>query len=54
MIAILLVTWLVIQIVDAIRSKDTFKMIAGVVGLSLAVLVCLGVVALPDCVRRLP
>jgi hypothetical protein len=51
MIAILLVTWLIIQIVDAIRSKDTFKMIAGVLGLALAVLVCLGAVAVPVCLR---
>lgn len=51
MIGILLVTWLVIQLVDAIRTKDTFKVIAAAVGLVLAVLVCLGVVAVPRCMR---
>jgi len=54
MIAILLVTYLVIQIVDAIRSKDTFKMVAGVIGLGLAILVCLGAVTAPLCLRGNP
>lgn len=48
---ILLCGWLIIRLVEDVRSKDTFKMVAGVVTLALAVLVRLGVIALPDGLR---
>ena len=49
MLTVLLLTWLVLQLVSAIRSKDTVDMVIALVGAVLAVLVCLGAVALPVC-----
>jgi hypothetical protein len=53
MIAVLLLTWLVIQLVGAIRSKDILVMVVAIVGIVVAVLYCFGVVHLPACVVAL-
>lgn len=50
MIAMLLLTWLVLQMIAAIRSKDTVNMVVAIVGCLLAVLVCLGVIPAIRCV----
>lgn len=50
MIAILLLTWLVLQMIAAVRSKDTVNMVVAIIGCLLAVLVCLGVIPAIRCV----
>jgi hypothetical protein len=51
MIALLLLTWLVIQLVQAIRSKDTVVVVIAVVGIVIALLVCFGVIGPIRCVE---
>jgi hypothetical protein len=51
MLAMLLLTWVVIQLVQVIRAKETVTMVIAIVGAILAVLICLGILPQPPCVR---
>lgn len=51
MLAILLCAFLVIRLIDDIKSRDLLKVLVAAVGLVLALLVCLQVIPVPECFR---
>lgn len=51
MLTIFLLGYLTLGLVAAMRSRDTVQIIIGVVTLAVGLLVCLGAIALPVCLR---